>query len=240
MKTAQGIIRWIRRQVKLADKKGVVVGLSGGLDSALTAVLCRKALGGRRVIGLMLSCDSLPGEERDARQVARKFKIPYKEINIKLAYAMLCRVLPVADKKILGNLKARLRMAVIYYFANRLDYLVAGTSNKSEVLAGYFTKFGDGASDILPLGGLFKTEVVKLAGRLGLPREIIAKPPTAGLWPGQTDEKEMGISYAELDAILSRLISGGKAQGSSMRIKKVKRMMRSSAHKRQPAPVFNP
>jgi NAD+ synthase len=156
------------------------------------------------------------------------------------AYKCLRRILPPADRKAKGNLKARLRMLVIYYFANKFNYLVAGTGNKSELLMGYFTKYGDGAVDFLPLGGLLKREVRLLAEAAGIPSRIINKPPTAGLWQGQTDESEMGISYKELDDILFNLERGRKPKTSVRNLSKVKALIKTSEHKRLPAAMFKP
>jgi NAD+ synthase len=124
-------------------------------------------------------------------------------------------------------------MLLLYYFANKLNYLVCGTGNKSELMVGYFTKHGDGATDILPIGDLLKKEVRKLARRLGIPERIITKPPTAGLWPGQTDEGEMGITYPELDDILERMENRKSQVLSQDRVNKVKKMIKRSEHKRQ-------
>jgi NAD+ synthase len=124
-------------------------------------------------------------------------------------------------------------MSVLYYFANKLNYLVCGTGNKSEIMLGYFTKHGDGATDILPIGDLLKRQVRRLAGESGIPTRIITKPPTAGLWPGQTDEGEMGISYPELDDILERLEKKNKQILSKEKLNKVKAMIKKSEHKRE-------
>jgi NAD+ synthase len=124
-------------------------------------------------------------------------------------------------------------MAVLYYFANQLNYLVCGTGNKSELMLGYFTKHGDGATDILPIGGLLKKQVRNLAKELRIPQCIINKPPTAGLWPGQTDEGEMGISYRELDDILERMENKTRQILSKAKVNKVKDMIKRSEHKRQ-------
>jgi NAD+ synthase len=123
-------------------------------------------------------------------------------------------------------------MSVLYYFANKLNYLVCGTSNKSEIMTGYFTKYGDGAADILPIGGLFKKQVKFLAKELGLPRQIIFKPASAGLWPGQTDEGEMGITYADIDDILERLENRKIQILPKEKVNKVKEMIKKSEHKR--------
>jgi NAD+ synthase len=227
------IINWIREQIKQAEVRGIVLGLSGGLDSCVAAFLAKQALGKNRVLGLILPCHSQSSDLNDAKLFARKFGIKTKTVDISAIFDSLIRLLPPADRLTAVNIQPRLRMLVLYYFARKLNYLVCGTSNKSEIMTGYFTKFGDGASDILPLGDLFKTQVRKLARDLKIPEKVINKPPTAGLWSGQTDEGEMGITYQELDDILGRLETNKKQVLPRNKVNKVKRMIRNSEHKRQ-------
>ncbi len=233
------IIVWFKRKIRNAKAKGVVIGLSGGLDSCVTSALAKEALGKNKVLGLLLPCHSQKQDLADAKLFARKFGIKTKIIDLSDVYDILVKVLPSADRMTKANLRPRLRMLVLYYFARKLNYLVCGTSNKSELMAGYFTKFGDGASDVLPIGELLKTQVRKLAEELKIPQEIIAKPPTAGLWPGQTDESEMGITYDELDNILERRQSRQKQILSLSKVKLVENLIRLSEHKRQKPTVFN-
>ena len=155
-------------------------------------------------------------------------------------FDLLVGILPAGGQLPVANLKPRLRMLVLYYFANELGYLVVGSGNKSELLTGYFTKYGDGGADLLPLGGLLKTEVRELARALGIPREIIDKPPSAGLWEGQTDEEELGILYEELDAALVALQSSQATSTSDEVTEKVRHMVSRTHHKRSPIPVFEP
>jgi len=227
------IVNWIKAQVKQAKAKGIVLGLSGGLDSSVVLALAKEAVGKAKVLALILPCESHPGDLKDARLVAKKLGITTKTIDLSKICRDLLQVLPHAGKLALANLKPRLRMLVLYYFANKLNYLVCGTGNKSEIMTGYFTKHGDGATDILPIGDLTKTEVRILARELGIPSHIITKPPTAGLWAGQTDEGEMGITYPELDDILGRLEKKKKHILSSEKVNKVKVMIKRSEHKRQ-------
>jgi len=216
-----------------------VLGLSGGVDSSLVAVVARRAPG-LEVLGLILPCHSSPLDEDHARLVARLFHIENERIDLAPAYDELLRVLPPGGKVAMGNLKARLRMITWYHFAKLRRYLVAGGGNRSEIAVGYFTKYGDGGVDILPLGGLLKTEVRTLARQVGIPPEIIDKPPSAGLWEGQTDEGELGLSYEQLDAALIAL-DEGKAQDIPISIlRKVMEMMARSEHKRAPIPIFQP
>jgi NAD+ synthase len=231
------IISWIKTEVKKANAKGIIFGLSGGLDSSVLAVLSKGAVD-KNILGLIIPCYSGSQEIKDARDVAGKFDIETKTVDISSIYDKVLDVLPEADRVAKGNLKARLRMVTLYYFANSMGYLVAGSGNKSELLVGYFTKYGDGGVDIMPLAGLLKTEVRELAYQLNIPENIIKKVPTAGLWEGQTDEDEMGVSYDELDKIILRIergekVEGGKAAG-------IKRMMQAAEHKLKPVPKFNP
>lgn len=228
---ANKVIAWMREQVALAKRKGVVFGLSGGLDSAVVAVLCKRAFPDS-TLALIMPCYSSETDIEHARAVAKKFHIPTSTIALEGVLDSLLRVLPVGDyepatKKLAeANLKPRLRMLTLYYLANRLGYLVVGTGNRSEISVGYFTKYGDGAVDILPLGNLVKRRVRELAIYLGMPKEIIQKPPSAGLWVGQTDEGEMGITYEELDRYLLAREAGDEVK------KKVDVMIAASAHKR--------
>jgi NAD+ synthase len=227
------IVRWIKKQVVQAKAKGIVLGLSGGVDSSVVAALSVAAIGKRRVLGLFLPCHSLSRDLKDAKIIARQLGIKTKTVDLSNIYDNVLRILPAAGGLSQANLKPRLRMLVLYYFANKLDYLVCGTGNKSEVMVGYFTKHGDGATDILPIGDLFKKQVRALAKELGISNHIITKAPSAGLWLGQTDEGEMGITYAELDDILGRLEQKKKQVASLKKVAKVKQMIRASEHKRQ-------
>ena len=228
---ANKLTAWIRDQVALAKRRGVVLGLSGGLDSAVIAVLCNRAFPDNS-LGLIMPCYSSETDIEHAMAVAGKFHIPSITIALEGVFDSLLRVLPAGDyepvnKKLAeANLKPRLRMLALYYSANQLGYLVVGTGNRSEISIGYFTKYGDGAVDILPLGNLVKRQVRELAIYLDIPKEIIQKPPSAGLWVGQTDEGEMGITYEELDHYL---ITGQAAEEVK---KKVDARITGSAHKR--------
>jgi len=195
------IIEFIREKAKGAN--GVVVGLSGGIDSTTVLFLCVEALGNDKVLGLMLPSKVNKKEDtEDAIRVCKELKVRYRVIEIDPIVESFGKFLDLHDKLVKGNLMARIRMCILYYFANKEKLLVVGTGNKSEYLQGYFTLHGDLACDFIPLGNLFKTEVRKLADELGVPKKIIDKVPSAGLWVGQTDEEELGISYEDLDRIL--------------------------------------
>lgn len=238
---ADKIVAWIREQVAGAKCKGVVFGLSGGLDSSVVGVLCQRAFP-EKSLGVIMPCYSSKTDIKHAQVVAQRFQIATEAVPLEGVFDSLLKVFPSgeydpATKRVAeANLKVRLRMITLYYLANRLRYLVVGTGNRSELSVGYFTKYGDGGVDILPLGNLVKGQVRELALYLGIPKEIVEKPPSAGLWEGQTDEGEMGITYEELD----RYLTTGEAKREIK--KRVDAMREGSAHKRAtPAiPPFNP
>jgi len=197
------IINFIREYTENAEREKVVIGLSGGIDSSVVAKIAVLALGKENVYTLFLPDISTPLEDFEhSRLIAKTLDVSYKTIDLSPMIHSITDVCEDMDEIALGNIKARLRMVFLYQVANTRDALVCGTSNKTELLTGYFTKYGDGASDILPIGDLYKTQVYQLAKYLEIPEEIIKKPPTAGLWKGQTDEDELGITYAKLDKIL--------------------------------------
>jgi len=230
------ISAWIAERVRKAGSEGAVVGLSGGIDSSVTAVLARRALRDG-VLGLMMPCHSHPQDLAHARLVADTFGIRTDLVDLAPAFDAILALLPSGDRLAEANLKARLRMTTLYFCANAGHYLVLGTSNRSELEVGYFTKYGDGGADILPLGGLLKRQVRELARELGVPQPIIDKPPSGGLWPGQTDEGEMGITYDEIDEVLSRMDGGDVHSLSTEVLTKVLGMMDRSAHKRVMPPI---
>ena len=204
--TKETIIKFIQDKVSQTNAKGLVVGLSGGIDSTLTAYLATQAVGRQNVFGIVMPSTTTPTEDKiHGTDIAKTLGIDYKEIaidNILNEFLLVTQYKTENEQLAIGNLKARIRMSIIYYFANSKNYLVSGTGNKSEILIGYFTKHGDGACDIEPIGDLYKTDVFKLAKDMGIPDEIINKPPRAGLWNNQTDEDEIGMTYENLDKIL--------------------------------------
>ncbi len=232
------LISWIKDRVLAAGCVGIVVGMSGGLDSSVLAVLCQRAFP-QNMLGVLMPCHSNQEDKEHARAVASKFPIPTKIVVLDTVFDTFLKVLPsdrvepTASRLAKANLKVRLRMLTLYYLANQLKYMVVGSSNKCELSLGYFTKYGDGAVDILPLGNLVKGQVRELASFLGIPQLIIDKPPSAGLWPEQTDEGELGFSYEELDQYL---IIG---EASNELREKIESMITTSSHKRLPPPVAN-
>jgi len=244
------LAEWLRERVTAAGARGLVVGLSGGLDSAVVARLCQMAVP-EDVLGVMLPCQSDPADEADARLVAEHLGIPTLRIDLTAAYEGLTADLtaatagltvqkrsPVPSDEIdqqrraaLANVKPRLRMTCFYFLANSLDYLVAGTGNRCELTIGYFTKHGDGGVDLLPIGGLTKREVRALAVDLQVPQPILDKVPSAGLWLGQTDEEEMGFTYEQLERYLA---DGPEAVPPALALK-IERLVRQNEHKRHMA-----
>ncbi|KZX11853.1 NAD+ synthase [Methanobrevibacter oralis] len=202
--TKNNIVKFIQNKVSKANVDGLVIGLSGGIDSTLAAYLACEAVGSDKVFGIIMPSSTTPTEDKlHGTDIAQKLGIQYKEIAIDSILNEFLIVSQIkGDIKPIGNLKARIRMSIIYYFANSKNYLVCGTGNKSENLIGYFTKYGDGACDIEPIGDLYKTNVYELSKYLNIPQELIDKPPRAGLWNNQTDEDEIGMTYELLDKIL--------------------------------------
>ena len=237
-KIAETIVAWLQDYATQAGASGYVVGLSGGIDSATTAALCQRAVG-ERVLGVLMPCHSRPGDAEMALLVAAAFSIPTVTVDLGTAYDAMVAALPSGLNDLaMANIKPRLRMAALYALAQTHAYLVAGTGNASELMVGYFTKFGDGGVDIEPLGDLYKREVYDLAHELGVPQPIIERPPTAGLWAGQTDEEEMGLSYDALERALIALSAGGDREIEGSTLAQVRRMVASSEHKRAMPPAF--
>lgn len=239
------IVRFIKDYVEKAGTNGVVLGLSGGVDSCTVAALSAEALGGNKVLALMLP-EKETASSRDtdhARLVVRRFGLKAQEIDITNTLTAVYRSVQgfdPADKVSKGNVKARMRMIYVYYYANRLGNLVCGSSDKSETMMGYFTKWGDVAADISPIMDLYKTQVRKLATHLGIPAEIVSKPSTPALWAGQLAEYELGMRYEQLDLILYGLEHfvhpreiAAQLNINTKTVTKVKHRWLSAEHKRR-------
>lgn len=233
---------FIRTYIKNSNSDGVVIGLSGGLDSSVTAIICQKIIGKKNTNCIFLPDNVTP--ELDIQHVkvlTNKFNLNLQERNIDYFLNNIGIIfLKKYDNDALANVKTRLRMLILYEYANMTNTIVCGTSNKSELLIGYFTKYGDGGVDINPIGDLYKTQIIELAKYLKIPKEIINKHPTAGLLKGQTDEKELNISYKNLDLILAGLekkidinyiskITNNKIS----EVQRIEKMISKSQHKRR-------
>jgi NAD+ synthase len=243
---ADKIASWLRDQASAAGARGFVFGLSGGIDSAVVARLCQLATP-QRVLGVLLPCYSHSLDEEDARLVGSTFSIPVARVDLAATFDALTESLHQAVKGVPthvsvvdikqqlpeANVKPRLRMTSLYFIANSLNYLVAGTGNRSEITLGYYTKYGDGGVDVLPIGELLKSEVRTLATELGVPKRVVDKAPSAGLWVGQTDEEEMGFSYDTLEQYLT---VGASAVDAAV-AQRIERLRSASNHKRALPPV---
>ena len=196
------LIKFIYEEITKTGLKRGICGLSGGIDSAVVSVLAKKALGENFKAFMLPSQFSSKSSIEDAKKLCEKFDIDYEIISI----APLINAYKIEDKVRLGNFSARMRMAILYDKSAELNALVIGTSNKSELMLGYGTLFGDLASAINPIGDLYKTEIFEFAKYLGVNEEIINKPPSADLWRGQSDEKELGYSYSEIDPVLEDFV----------------------------------
>lgn len=251
------ISNWITDYFNAAGKVNAVIGISGGIDSAVTAHLCTRALGKERVLGVILPIESIAQDEIDAKRVISKLEIDYVTINEEAAFNRWYTDLLSSpqvnrfinsdifkfDRNMLrGNAKARFRMMTLYALSEMCNGLVVGTTNKTEAAIGYATKNGDGGVDIEPIMDFYKTEIFEMAELLEVPEEIITKPPSAGLWPGQTDENEIGLSYKEIDRVLrymegSRMDTrmGGYLEAS---IDRVRQMVIRNEHKGKMPPHY--
>jgi NAD+ synthase len=241
----------MRQYLVSSGARGFVVGLSGGIDSAVVARLAQLAAPGN-VVAAILPCHSDPQDEHDAMLVAKQFSMATVRIDLGATYDVLIAEAQAALDALppqmrsaspprddprarvpMANVKPRLRMTTLYFVANSLNYLVAGTGNRAELAIGYFTKYGDGGVDVLPIGNLVKSEVRALARDLKIPAEIIERTPSAGLWGGQTDEAEMGFTYADLE----RHLEEGPQGVSPALAMRIERLARASEHKRALPPT---
>ncbi|NMA72474.1 MAG: NAD(+) synthase [Firmicutes bacterium] len=237
-KVCTQLIGWLEAQLQQSGARGFVVGLSGGLDSAVTAALAQRAAPGH-VLGLVMPCHSDPADQAHAVQVAHQLGIEYQVIDLGPVYDALVErfqatlppgVDPDRLRVVQANIKPRLRMLTLYHAAGLRGYLVLGTDNRAEVYTGYFTKYGDGGADLLPLADLVKGEVRALGRYLGLPEAILQRTPSAGLWADQSDEAEMGLSYEALDRYL---LTG---EGDPEVVARIEALHRATEHKRRLPP----
>lgn len=242
------IVDFIRTKLGEAEIPGAVVGISGGIDSALVAYLTVESLGAENVLGIHMPENATPESEvNDAKEVAERLGIDFKVVNISDILGSYKSTMPdisEATTYVDGNLKARIRMSVLYYYANMLGRVVVGTGNKTEILLGYFTKYGDGGVDLEPIGDLYKTEVREMSKMLGLPESILNKAPSAGLWEGQTDEADLGVPYESIDKVLEPILAGEGHERVSAKfgvpledIGSLLRRLRANMHKRATPPI---
>ena len=254
---ADEIAGWLRFHMDQAGTARLVLGLSGGIDSAVVCALSTMAAGPSRVIAAIMPIHSRSDDIRDAELVASTFEVIPHVIDLVPAHDALIAAMPdegtpgLEDANVdpdrqslrrqlaLANVKPRLRMTALYYLANRYNGLVVGTGNKTELAIGYFTKYGDGGVDVLPLGDLDKTAVRGLARELGIPESVMSKAPSAGLWEGQTDEAEIGVTYDQLDRALASLPAGeGQESVDPTTIDRISALVAASEHKRRAIPLF--
>lgn len=236
------LVQFLRDETKNAGFHRGVIGLSGGVDSAVSTFLAAEALGKENTIAVMMPYSSSSRKSlEDAREVIDSLQIRSETIDISAMVDAYCETWKVSDKVRRGNIMARMRMIALYDVSARERALVIGTSNKTEIMVGYGTLFGDTASAINPLGDLYKTQIWQLAAELGVPKSIIEKTPTADLWEGQSDEDELGCSYPQLDALLFRLVDERRNDAELEKfgfdpafVERVKEMIRKNQFKRRP------
>lgn len=252
---AVDIESWLREQLDNSNAQRFVIALSGGIDSALVCGLAARAVGADRVLAVLLPSSSDPDDEASARKVAQAFEVSTMKVDLTTTTESLKSVLPGSSEiaSILNiqahvgtttvqlaeaNIKPRLRMTALYYISNLCGGIVLGTGNKTEAMIGYFTKYGDGGVDLLPIVDLYKHEVRELARAIGVPESVIQRPPSAGLWQGQTDEGEIGLTYDELDHALLAISNNATEGIKPAMLEKVQHMIAGSRHKRTPVPAF--
>jgi NAD+ synthase len=254
---ADEIADWLRYQMDQAGATRLVLGLSGGIDSAVVCALSTMAAGPSRVIAAIMPIHSRSDDVRDAELVASTFEVIPRAIDLVPAHDALIAAMPgegaagledanvdpdrqsIRRQLALANVKPRLRMTSLYYLANRYSGMVVGTGNKTEIAIGYFTKYGDGGVDLLPLGDLDKTAVRGLARELGVPERVISKAPSAGLWEGQTDEAEIGVTYDQLDRALAAIPGEERKEPiDPATMDRISALVAASEHKRRAIPVF--
>lgn len=254
---ADEISVWLKARLEESGAERFVFGLSGGLDSAVVAGLCARAVDPDRVLGVMMPSSSNPDDLVQAKKVAKAFGIRTTVVDLTAPAEGLYAALPAPEtlfgdilpidppediamryQLAIANVRPRLRMLANYYIANLARGLVVGAGNKTEILIGYFTKFGDSGVDIMPIADLYKYEVRSVARAIGVPDSVIARPPSAGLWEGQTDEDEIGLTYEQLDSTLAAIEAGDTSTVDPTILARVEALVRTTAHKRSPVPRF--
>ena len=255
-KLSDDIAIWIYEYVKNAGAEGVVVGVSGGIDSAVVLGLAKKAFPDN-TFGVIMPCGNVREDELFAQKLLEKFEVPYKKVDFTEMFhgflasigaesidANLSQLSKTREKLALANSKSRMRMIILYYFAQVKNYLVLGTGNRTEEEIGYFTKYGDGGVDLLPIAGLFKSEVRKLGQELGVIDEILNRVPSGGLWAGQTDEGEIGLSYDEMEFGIRKYYK--LPENEELKIVKdekeiltrIEKLIKANLHKRVTPPIY--
>lgn len=255
---ASQVSDWLKARLEESAARTFVLGLSGGIDSAVVCGLAARGVGADRVLGVIMPSASNPDDAVQAAKVASAFNVKTLTVDLtsmaqsfqasmptEMALDAL-RILPLDDADIdarrqlaTANVRPRLRMTTLYYVANLVKGVVLGTGNKSEAMIGYFTKYGDGGVDLFPIIDLYKFEVRAVAAHIGVPQSVIERPPSAGLWQGQTDEDEIGLTYAQLDEALVAIESGDTFGIAPEVLDRVRTMNAVSDHKRQPVPSFD-
>ncbi len=229
MKYSDYLVTWLQEEVKKANMDGVIVGLSGGVDSSVVAALAKKAFPNNS-LGIYLPINNMGQDLIDANEVAKAISIETQLIDLTKSYEAMKHAVGTTTRLATANIKPRLRMAALYAVAQEKRYLVLGTDNAAEWILGYFTKYGDGGVDLLPIVHLTKGEVKEMAKELKLPEVVWTKKPTAALWEGQTDEAELGFSYDEVD----KYLKGEEVEETILA--KIKKQITITNHKRVPLP----
>lgn len=233
MEQLNKIIKWIQIKVKEAKAKGVVVGISGGIDSALVAYLAKQAFKNNFIAILMPINKERKSDLDDGLKLVKQLDIKYQIIDLEQEYNLISKKTNLKSNLEKGNLQARLRMTALYAIAQKNNYLVLGTDNKAEYNLGYFTKWGDGACDLLPIAHLYKSQVYQYAKKIKVPKSILDKKPSAGFWNNQFDEDELGFTYDDYERYDRNLLKNKSL------IKKIEKQIQLTNHKRQSIAHFN-
>ncbi len=249
---ASAISTWLREHLEQSGAERFVLGLSGGIDSAVVCGLCVQAAGADRVLGVIMPSSSQPDDAVSASKVAEAFGVRTQTVDLTPISDSFYAAMPSAEELdadaagsleqrqqlATANVRPRLRMTTLYYIANLTRGIVVGTGNKSEAMIGYFTKYGDGGVDLFPIIDLYKHEVRAVAREIGVPESVIERPPSAGLWEGQTDETEIGMTYDDLDRTLIAIESSETSDVDEAHLSRVRELVRASNHKRMPVPRY--